>query len=64
MKLLVAGVVIGLVLGVILTVIYFSLVTFFDAESRRTGNQKLPENSIKRSEGTAVPQNMKARAGK
>ncbi|HEX6805155.1 MAG TPA: hypothetical protein VF133_15855 [Terriglobales bacterium] len=64
MKLLVAGIVIGLVLGVIFTGIYFSLATFFGAESRRTGKQKSAEGSIKRVEGTAVLQNMKARAGK
>jgi branched-subunit amino acid permease len=61
MKLLVAGILIGLVLGVMLTVIYFSLATFFGAESRRTAKQKSPEDSIK---GGEVPQNMKARAGK
>jgi branched-subunit amino acid permease len=64
MKLLVTGILIGLALGVMLTVIYFSLATFFGAESRRTAKQKSPEESIKRSEGTAVLTNMKARAGK
>ena len=64
MKLLVAGVVIGLVLGVILAMSYFSLATFFGAESRRTAKQKWPEDSIKPGKDTAVPQNMKARAGK
>ena len=64
MKLLIAGILIGLILGVMLTVIYFSLATFFGAESRRTAKQKLPEDSIKSGEGTELLQNMKARAGK
>jgi branched-subunit amino acid permease len=65
MKLLVAGIVTGLVLGVMLAVIYFSLGTFFGAESRRTAKQKSPEDSIRHGEGySAVPQKMKARAGK
>ena len=63
MKLLVAGILVGLVLGVMLTVIYFSLAPFFGAQSTRTAKQKSPEASIKRGEGTAVPQNKKARAG-
>jgi hypothetical protein len=64
MKVLVTGILIGLVLGVMLTVIYFSLATFFGAESRRTASLRAPKESTKRGEDMAVTQNMKARAGK
>jgi len=64
MKLLVGGILIGLVLGAMLTVIYLSLAAFFGAESRRRATQKSPEDTIKHGEGTTVPQNMEARAGK
>ena len=63
MKVQVIGLLIGLVLGVMLTVIYFSLATFFDVESKRTAKPKSSEGSIQPGEGTAVPQKMKARAG-
>jgi len=61
MKVLVIGTLIGF--GVILTLICFSLATFFGAQRKRMLDPRSPEDSMKRAEGTAVTQNMKARAG-
>jgi flagellar basal body-associated protein FliL len=60
-KLLLVGVLVGLVIGVVLTVFYFSLATFFSANTKALeAAQKAAENRNENAEDASALNKMKA----
>ncbi len=64
MKLLLIGGLVGLIIGVALTVFYFSLATFFGANSKALSAVEKRENAKKNvADATATNKKKKAHAG-